>query len=74
MNIIDIKNIKACRCSNCGDTYDIEKVFENMTDFEKLEFISNKQTCLRCGKKYIPYGNIYNIDDFVFNAIKTIKM
>ena len=67
-------NILACRCSNCGDTYDIGKVYKNMTDLERVEFALHEQTCLRCGQKYKPFGNIYNMDEFVFNSVRNCKM
>ena len=69
-----IKNILACVCSKCGDTYNIGKVFESMTELEENKFKSSQQTCLRCGKQYIPLDNIYNMDDFVFEAIHRCKM
>ena len=70
-----IENILVCVCSECGDTYNIGNVYEDMAnDYEKLKFVSNKQTCLRCGKQYLPFGNIYNMDDFVFDAVKRCKM
>ena len=69
-------NILACRCSECGDTYNIGKMFEdkNMSGFERLDFVSNKQTCLRCKEQYLPFGSICNMDEFVFNAVRTVKM
>ena len=67
-------NILACICSECGDTYDIGKVYENMSDLERIKFALHKQVCWRCGKEYQPFGNIYNMDEFVFNAVRTVKM
>ena len=69
-----IKNILACRCSSCGDTYDIGEVYKNMTDLERVKFALHKQTCLRCGKEYIPFGHVYNMDEFVFNSVRNCKM
>ena len=67
-------NILACKCSNCSDTYNIGEVYKNMTDLERVKFALNKQTCLRCGKEYQPFGNIYNMDEFVFDAVRRCKM
>lgn len=67
-------NILACRCSNCFDTYNLGKVLSPMTDLEKAKFMFYNKTCLNCGKEYLPFGSTYNMDEFVFNAVRTVKM
>ena len=69
-----IKNIVACVCSECGDTWDYGKLIKE--DYTKAlsEWMTTPKTCLRCGKKYIPIKNIYNMDEFVFNSVRNCKM
>lgn len=69
-----MENIRACRCANCSDMYDIHDVIKDMPRLEAIEFISKPKTCLRCGKEYVPLDGLYNMDEFVFNAVRTIKM
>ena len=77
MNNEDIKEILACVCGKCGDTYDLGKVVESdwsyfSTNYQ--EWINTAKTCLRCGKKYIPNGRILIMDNFVFEAVRRCKM
>lgn len=70
----EIKNIKACVCPECGDTYDVGKLFKTMTNLEQIEFCIEPKECLKCHKMYLPFGHIYNMDEFVFDAVRTVKM
>ena len=70
----EIKEILACTCSNCGDTYNLSEVYEKLSYSGCSEFIYTPKTCLRCGKEYMPYENIHKMDDFVLKAIQTVKM
>ena len=45
-----------------------------MTGLERVKFVTEEKECLRCHKMYLPFGHIYNMDEFVFNAVKTVKM
>ena len=69
-----IKNILACVCSECGDTWDYGKLVEE--DYTKAmpDWITTPKTCLRCKEEYIPLGHIYNMDEFVFNSVRNCKM
>ena len=69
-----MKNILTCMCEKCGDTYNLDEAFKNMTKEEQDRFKSNEQTCLRCSKKYLPSKHIYNMDEFVFNLVRNCKM
>lgn len=68
------KNILTCICQNCFDMYDIGKLYETMTDLERFKFVTEEKECLRCHEMYLPFGHIYNMDEFVFNAVRTVKM
>ena len=70
----EIKEILACTCSNCGDTYNLSEACKDFSPLEYAEFIYTPKTCLRCGKEYMPYENIHKMDDFVLEAIQTVKM
>lgn len=67
-------DIMVCRCSNCSDTYNIGEILENMSDLEKATFMFHNKICLNCGKEYLPFGNTYIMDEFVFDALKRCKM
>lgn len=55
-----IKEINVIKCPYCGDTW------ESNSDIPK------ECHCFRCKHNYIP-DKIYKMDDFVFNAIHTVK-
>lgn len=68
-------NILACRCKNCGDTWNLGKLYDSMPNLkDRVKFVTEKKTCLRCGKEYIPHGHIYNMDEFVFNSVRNCNM
>lgn len=69
-----MNSILACRCSNCYDTYNLEEVIKDMTYYEMEQFFLEPKTCLRCNKQYLPFGSTYNMYDFVFDAVRNVKM
>ena len=69
-----IKNILVCVCSECGDTWNYSKLLKQDYTTAFPDWACSPKTCLRCGKEYIPLDNIYNMDDFVFDAVRRCKM
>lgn len=55
-----IKEIKVIVCPNCGETWELTTEAPKMCK------------CFRCGFEYCQHKP-YIMDDFVFNAIRTVK-
>jgi len=69
-----MSDILACRCSNCGDTWDLGSIYNEMDTLKRINYITTKKKCLRCGQYYMPLGGVVDMYDFVFDAVRTVKM
>ena len=61
----------AIMCPHCGDVWkiSIEDYYKN-----KEFYLINETDCWKCGKKYTPIHKVKIMDDFVYEALKTVKM
>ena len=61
----------AIMCPHCGDVWKIntEDCYKN-----KAFYLIKETDCWKCGKKYVPIHKAKIMDDFVYEALKTVKM
>lgn len=83
--MVENKEILAVICPHCYDMWFLSKseigyAYKNI-ELNSLtgesyfpNYLINNTDCHRCGKMYLPLSNLKRMDEFVFEATKTVKM
>ena len=79
---MEINVVEVTGCPYCGSWFQLKPEFYNFEDNDglftrmekKAKWLKSPKECLNCHHQYIPSERKMKMDDFVFEALKTVKM